>query len=52
MLIKTKNRLSQLFCKHDYQKFKRPIDIRTNPNGFVALNDDGILVCTKCGKGI
>lgn len=52
MLIKTRNRISQLFCKHNYQKFEKPINRKTNPYGFVALNDDGIFVCTKCGKGL
>lgn len=52
MLIKTKNRISQLFCKHTYQRFEKLINWKTNPHGFVALNDDGILVCTKCGKGL
>ena len=50
LLVKIKPSILQLFCKHTYKRFKRPIDKKTNPYGFAALNDDGILVCTKCGK--
>ena len=51
MLIKIKNPIAKLFCKHDYKPFKKPIDRKTNPYGFVSLNDDGIIyACVKCGK--
>jgi hypothetical protein len=50
MLIKIKNPIAQLICKHDFQKFEKPIDRKSNPYGFRALNDDGIWVCVKCGK--
>ena len=51
MNIKTKSRLMQLFCKHDYQCFEKPIDTKTNPYGFVSLEGNShIYVCVKCGK--
>lgn len=50
MNIPKKNKILQFFCKHNYEHFKTPIDPKTNPMAFVALNDDGIWVCTKCGK--
>lgn len=50
MKIKVKNPIAQHFCKHDYHHFETPIDPKTNPYGFVALNDNGIWVCVKCGK--
>ena len=50
MIIKIKHPIFQLFCKHDFRRFETPIDRKTNPYGFVALNDDGIFVCIKCGK--
>jgi hypothetical protein len=50
MKIKIKNRIAQMFCKHDFQNFETPIDSKANPFGFVALNDNGIWVCVKCGK--
>lgn len=53
MLIKVKHPIFQMFCKHDYQLFEKPVDKKNNPFGFVSLNDDeGILVCVKCGKGL
>jgi len=52
MIIKTKSKFMQLFCKHDYQCFEKPLDIKANPHGFVSLNGNGnIDVCVKCGKG-
>ena len=50
MNIKIKSRFMQLFCKHDAQYFEKPIDIKTNPYGFVSLNNTHIRVCVKCGK--
>lgn len=50
MLIKNKNPIAQLICKHDPRKFETPIDQKLNPYGYRALNDDGIWVCVKCGK--
>ena len=50
MNIKTKSRFMQLFCKHDAQYFEKPIDKKTNPYGFVSLNNTHIRVCVKCGK--
>ena len=51
MLIKKKNFIEKMFCKHDYKNFETPINRKTNPMGFVSLNDDdGIWVCIKCGK--
>jgi hypothetical protein len=52
MKIKIKGRIGQLFCKHTYQKFEKPINRKTNPYGFAALGDNGIFVCVKCGKGL
>ena len=51
MNIKIKSKFMQLFCKHDYQCFEKPIDKKTNPYGFVSLNGNGtIYVCVKCGR--
>ena len=51
MKIKIKNPMAQLLCRHEYKHFETPIDRKTNPFGFVSLNNDpGILVCVKCGK--
>ena len=50
VIIKIRHPIFQPFCKHDFQRFETPIDRKTNPYGFVALNDDGIFVCIKCGK--
>ena len=50
MIIKIKSWFMQLFCKHDYQCFEKPIDIKTNPYGFVSLNNSHIHVCVNCGR--
>ena len=52
MKINNKNLIGKMFCKHDYKNFETPINRKTNPHGFVSLNDDddGIWVCIKCGK--
>lgn len=51
MQIKTKSKIKQLICKHEYREFEKPIDRKTNPYGFVALNGpETISVCIKCGK--
>jgi hypothetical protein len=50
MLIKIKNPISQLFCRHDYRSVEKPIDRKTNPYCFVSLNSGWINVCIKCGK--
>ena len=51
MIIKIKNPIAQLLCRHEYKLFETPIDYNKNPFGFVSLNEDyGILVCVKCGK--
>lgn len=52
--IPVKHPLAQMFCKHEYLLFKKPIDRKTNPYGFVALNDIELTmrVCVKCGKVI
>ena len=52
--IKIKHPLTQMFCKHKYEVFRKPIDRKTNPYGFMALNDiePTIRVCVKCGKKI
>lgn len=51
MIVKIKNPIAQLLCWHNYQHFETPIDKKTNPMGFVSLNEDpGIWVCVKCGK--
>jgi peptide methionine sulfoxide reductase MsrB len=52
MKINNKNFIGKMFCKHDYRNFETPINRKTNPHGFVSLNDDddGIWVCIKCGK--
>ena len=52
VVINIKRPLAQLFCRHKYQRFRKPIDRETNPYGFVALNDIEpiIRVCIKCGK--
>ena len=48
--IKTKSKFMQLFCKHDYQCFEKPLDKKANSYGFVSLNNSYIRVCLKCGK--
>ena len=50
MRIQNKGIISKLFCNHDYKNFETPINKIINPLGFVALNDNGIWVCVKCGK--
>ena len=52
--IKIKHSLTQMFCKHKYEVFRKPIDRKTNPYGFMALNDiePTIRICVKCGKKI
>ena len=50
MNVKPKSRFMQLFCKHDYQCFQKPIDKKTNPYGFVSLNNVHMYVCIKCGR--
>lgn len=46
MEIRNKGFLGQLFCKHDYQWYKKPSDSR-----FVAISGEKhIRVCHKCGK--
>lgn len=52
MRVKIKGKLAQYFCKHDFHHFETPIDRKANPYGYVSLNDDGIWVCVKCGKGL
>lgn len=48
--IKIKHPLLQIFCRHKYGLFEKPIDWKTNPYGFRSLNEETIQVCTKCGK--
>lgn len=50
MNVPKKNKIAQFFCKHEYKHFETPIDYKNNPMAFVALNDNGIWMCVKCGK--
>ena len=52
MEVRIKHPISQLFCKHEMREFEKPINRKTNPLGFVSLNEVTIFVCVKCGKGL